>query len=230
MARLDHIKNLTGLVDWYGKSPRLRETANLLIIGGCLDRNASADSEEQKQIDLMHGLMSQHNLDEHMRWLGGRLDKNLAGELYRTIADRQGIFVQPAYFEAFGLTIIEAMASGLPTFATCYGGPLEIIEDGISGFHIDPNHGDQVADKIAIFFEKCRTDPERWQKLSRGAIRRVQTRYTWELYASRLLSLSCIYGFWKYATNLERQETGRYLEMFYHLQFKRFTEKFPNLP
>lgn len=220
MARLDHIKNLTGLVDWYGQNARLRKAANLFIIGGCLDRNASADSEEQKQIDIMHGLMSTHDLDENMRWVGGRLDKNFTGELYRTIADLQGVFVQPAFFEAFGLTIIEAMASGLPTFATCYGGPLEIIEDGLSGFHIDPNHGDQAADKIADFFERCHGSKEHWHKLSKGATRRVQSRYTWELYANRLLSLSCIYGFWKYATNLERQETRRYLDMLYHLQFK----------
>jgi sucrose synthase len=225
MARLDHIKNLTGLVEWFGKSGRLRENANLLIIGGCLDRNASSDSEEQKQIDRMHDLMTQHTLDGQMRWVGGRLEKNLAGELYRSIADLRGAFVQPAFFEAFGLTIIEAMASGLPTFATCYGGPLEIIEDGISGFHIDPNHGNRAAEKIADFFEQCGMDPGLWQKLSRGAIRRVESRYTWKLYATRLLSLSCIYGFWKYATNLERQETGRYLEMFYHLQFKPFAEK-----
>jgi len=29
------------------------------------------------------------------------------------------------------LTVIEAMGSGLPTFATRYGGPLEIIEEGV---------------------------------------------------------------------------------------------------
>lgn len=225
MARLDHIKNLTGLVEWYGNNARLREVANLFVVGGCLNREDSADSEEQKQIDRMHELMSQHGLDEHMRWVGGRLDKKLSGELYRTIADQRGVFVQPAFFEAFGLTIIEAMASGLPTFATCYGGPLEIIEDGISGFHIDPNHGGAASEKIATFFEQCQANSGLWRKLSKGAIRRVQSRYTWKLYASRLLSLSCIYGFWKYATNLERQETGRYLEMFYHLQFKRFAEK-----
>jgi hypothetical protein len=57
----------------------------------------------------------------------------------------RGAFIQPALFEAFGLTVIEAMVSGLPTFATCYGGPLEIIEHGSSGFHIDPNHGAKSA-------------------------------------------------------------------------------------
>ena len=132
--------------------------------------------------------------------------------------------MQPAFFEAFGLTVIEAMGSGLPTFATRYGGPLEIIEDGISGFHIDPNHGEQAAGILADFFEKCREEGDYWQRISQGGLDRVQKRYTWKLYATRLMSLSCIYGFWKFATNLEREETRRYLEMFYNLQFKKLAQ------
>lgn len=53
--------------------------------------------------------------------------------------------VQPALYEAFGLTVIEAMTCGLPTFATCNGGPSEIIKNGKSGFHIDPYHGAAVS-------------------------------------------------------------------------------------
>ena len=224
MARLDHIKNLTGLVDWYGSSPRLREKVNLFIIGGAIDPGLSGDVEEQEQIRLMHELMDRHGLDGDMRWLGVRLEKKLTGELYRFLADRRGAFVQPAFFEAFGLTVIEAMGSGLPTFATRYGGPLEIIEDGVSGFHIDPNHGERVAEIIADFFDKCAAEPQYWQALSKGALNRVKQRYTWKLYARRLMSLSCVYGFWKFATNLERKETQRYLEMFYNLQYKPLAE------
>ena len=126
MARFDRIKNLTGMVDWFANSPQLRSCANLLIVGGYIDPNRSSDNEEQAQINHMHELMDSHGLDGQVRWLGMRLDKNMAGELYRFVADRRGVFVQPALFEAFGLTIIEAMASGLPVFATLHGGPLEI--------------------------------------------------------------------------------------------------------
>lgn len=225
MARLDHIKNLTGLVEGYGANNRLRELTNVLIVGGQMNPENSGDDEEKEQIIRMHELFDQYGLDGQVRWLGLRLEKKLAGELYRYIADQQGAFVQPAFFEAFGLTVIEAMASGLPTFATRYGGPLEIIEDGVSGFHIDPNHGDQAAEIIADFFENCRKDPDYWQKISHGSLERVEARYTWRRYAKRLLSLTCVYGFWKFATNLERQETGRYLEMLYHLQFRPLAAK-----
>ncbi len=221
MARLDHIKNLTGLLRWYGENSRLQELTSLLLIGGTVNPDLSTDDEEREQIGLMHELFDRHQLDDKVRWLGKRLDKNLSGELYRYIADGGGAFVQPALFEAFGLTVIEAMVSGLPTFATCYGGPLEIIEHGRSGFHIDPNHGSQAAELIADFFEQCATDPDHWSRISEKGRQRVEERYTWKRYAKRLLTLTCIYGFWKFATNLERQETRRYLEMYYHLQFKR---------
>ncbi|SFM47569.1 sucrose synthase [Ectothiorhodospira mobilis] len=220
MARLDRIKNITGLVSWYAQHPELRRRANLVVVAGYVDPGRSGDREEQEQIAYMHRLFDEHGLDGQVRWLGMRLDKVLSGELYRYVADHRGVFVQPALFEAFGLTVIEAMVSGLPTFATLYGGPLEIIEHGRSGYHIDPNHGDEAADVLLEFFQRCEADPGHWDRISRAGMDRVEARYTWKRYAERMMTLSRIYGFWKYVTNLERAETRRYLEMFYALQYR----------
>ncbi len=227
MSRLDSIKNITGLVEWYGRTPELRKVANLLVVAGHVQVERSSDREEQEQIARMHYLMDEYGLDGEVRWVGTHLDKGMAGELYRFVADRHGAFVQPALFEAFGLTVIEAMASGLPVFATLYGGPLEIIEDGISGFHIDPNHGEEAAQRIAGFFKQCQRDSGYWERISGDAIARVEERYTWKRYAERLMTLSRCYGFWRYVTDLERKETRRYLEMFYGLQFRPLASKLP---
>ncbi len=224
MARLDRIKNINGLVDWYGNCPRLRELANLLVVGGHLDPNLSNDHEERDQIHRLHHLIDHHQLEGQIRWVGFQTDRNLVGELYRFVADHGGAFVQPALFEAYGLTVIEAMSSGLPTFATCYGGPSEIIEDGISGFHIDPNHGDKAANRLVDFFDRCTTESGYWDTISRAALDRIESRYTWRLYGERMMTLARVYGFWKYVTNLERQETRRYLSMFYALQYRRLAE------
>lgn len=224
MARLDRIKNLTGLVQWYGENQALRELANLVIIAGHVDESQSGDLEEKQQIRAMHELMDNYQLNDNMLWLGVHLSKHVSAELYRYIADNKGVFVQPALFEAFGLTVVEAMVSGLPTFATMYGGPLEIIEHGVSGFHIDPNHGEQASEQLTQFFLDCQQQPAYWNELSTAGISRIQARYTWELYAKRMMTLSRIYGFWKYVTNLERAETHRYLEMFYALQYRPLAE------
>ncbi|MDX1776592.1 MAG: sucrose synthase [Desulfobulbales bacterium] len=220
MARLDRIKNLTGLVHLFGESRDLRDRANLLVIGGHINPDHSGDVEEVDQIHRMHSLFETYDLEQEVRWLGMHLPKETTGELYRRVADLQGIFVQPALFEAFGLTVIEAMVSGLPTFATCFGGPMEIIENSISGFHIDPNNPDEIARQLVDFFKRCQAEPGYWDKISRGGLARVKAKYTWDLYAERMMTFARIYGFWRYVSNLERMETKRYLEMFYSLQFR----------
>lgn len=48
----------------------------------------------------------------------------------------------------------------------------------------------------------------------------MREKYDWNLYAKKLLSLSRIYGFWNYITNMEREETRRYLDMFYGLMYR----------
>lgn len=225
MARLDHIKNITGLLEWFAQNEELRGRANLLLVAGHVNMEESTDQEERDQIEKMHGLMSEYGLDGQVRWLGIHLEKNLSGELYRYIADLNGVFVQPALFEAFGLTVIEAMSCGLPTFATQYGGPLEIIKDGVSGFHIDPNHGEVSSGILLEFIRRCAQEPDYWRRISDGGLQRVREQYTWELYAQRMMTLSRVYGFWKYVTNLERDETRRYLEMFYGLQYRPLAQQ-----
>jgi len=170
----------------------------------------------------------EHDLEGQVRWVEFQSERNIVGELYRRVADGRGIFVQPALFEAYGLTVIEAMSSGLPVFATCYGGPSEVIEHGVSGFHIDPNRGDAAAEEMADFIERCAAQPEHWLEISQGALERVRLRYTWELYAQRMMTLARVYGFWKYVTDLEREETCRYLEMLYSLQYRRLAESLPD--
>ena len=221
MARLDRIKNLTGLVEWYGTSDRLRRAATLVVVAGTLDPSRSGDHEERAEVERMHRLMDEHDLDGSMRWIGRLLPRPEAGELYRWVADRRGVFVQPALFEAFGLTVLEAMTSGLPTFATCYGGPLEIIQHGRSGFHLDPTHGDEAAESIADFLERAAADPGVWDEVSRAGIERVEARYTWRLHAERLMTLARMYGFWRYLTGLERAETSRYLQALYTFLYRR---------
>lgn len=225
MSRLDRVKNMPGLVCWYGECEPLREKANLLLVGGHIDPERSTDRDEKRQIERMHALLDRYDLDGRVRWLEMQTDKNCVGELYRTVADTRGAFVQPALYEAFGLTVVESMSSGLPPFVTSFGGPSEIVEDGVSGFHVDPTRGAEAAERMVDFFRRCEEDPELWHEVSEAAVARVQETYNWDLYASTLLKLSRIYGFWRYITSLEREETHRYLQMFYRLMFRPLAER-----
>ncbi|TXG61705.1 hypothetical protein EZV62_013068 [Acer yangbiense] len=226
MARLDRVKNLSGLVEWYGKNTKLRELVNLVVVGGDR-RKESKDLEEQAEMKKMYNLIDQYNLNGQFRWISSQMNRVRNGELYRYICDTKGAFVQPALYEAFGLTVVEAMTCGLPTFATCKGGPAEIIVNGKSGFHIDPYHGDQAAETLVGFFEKCKEDPSHWDKISLGGLKRIEEKYTWKIYSERLLTLTGVYGFWKHVSNLDRLESRRYLEMFYALKYRKLAESVP---
>ncbi|XP_022966754.1 sucrose synthase [Cucurbita maxima] len=226
MARLDRVKNITGLVEWYGKNKHLRELVNLVVVAGDR-RKESKDNEEKIEMKKMYSLIETYNLNGQFRWISSQMNRVRNGELYRCIADTKGAFVQPAVYEAFGLTVVEAMTCGLPTFATCNGGPAEIIVDRKSGFHIDPYHGEQAAEILVDFFEKCKENPTHWDKISKAGLQRIHEKYTWQIYSERLLTLTGVYGFWKHVSNLDRLESRRYLEMFYALKYRKLAESVP---
>lgn len=88
----------------------------------------------------------------------------------------KGGFVQPTFYEAFGMTVVEAMTYGLPTFATLHGGSAEIIVHGESGFHIDPYKGDQAAELLVNIVEKCKKDPVQWDRISQGGLKQIKEK------------------------------------------------------
>ncbi len=225
MARLDRIKNITGLAECFGKSKELQEHCNLILVAGKLRVEESGDNEERDEIVKLYRTIDEYNLHGKIRWLGVRLSKNDSGVVYRVIADRQGIFVQPALFEAFGLTILEAMISGLPTFATQFGGPLEIIQDKKNGFYINPTNLEETAAKLVEFVTKCEHNPSYWEEISQKAIERVYSTYTWKIHTTKLLSLARIYGFWNFNSKEKREDLLRYLESLFYLIYKPRAQK-----
>ncbi len=220
MARLDRIKNMTGLAECFGKSEALQEHCNLILVAGKLRLEDSDDNEEKDEIEKLYRVIEQYNLHGKIRWLGVRLSKSQSGEIYRVIADRQGVFVQPALFEAFGLTVLEAMISGLPTFATQFGGPLEIIQNKVNGFYINPTHLEETAERIIDFVTKCEQNPNYWYEISTRGIDRVCSTYTWKIHTTKLLTLARVYGFWNFTSKENREDLLRYLEALFYLIYK----------
>ena len=225
MARLDRIKNLTGLVGLVRRErPAARAGRTWWWSAGHIDPDASSPiAEERGEIERMHQL-----LDRARSWTGRcagsavSSSRPVAGELYRIVADRRGVFVQPALFEAFGLTVIEAMTSGLPTFATCYGGPPRSSSTACRASTSTPTTATEAAELIADFLERAADDPRAVAAdLAGCASSRVEERYTWELYAERMMTLARVYGFWRVR---DRAGAGRgerlYLQMLYDLKLR----------
>ncbi len=55
------------------------------------------------------------------------------------------VFAFPSHNEAFGLALIEAMATGLPTVSADCDGVLDIVEEGNTGLMVPPRDGERLA-------------------------------------------------------------------------------------
>jgi glycosyltransferase involved in cell wall biosynthesis len=86
--------------------------------------------------------------------------------------------------ELLGLSVLEAMASGLPVVASRLGGIPEIVADGETGFLVEPGHVDELHDRLKLLLH----DPVRASEMGRRGRDLVLQRFTWEHCAMRCLS------------------------------------------
>ena len=82
--------------------------------------------------------------------------------------------------EAFGITLIEAMACGKPVVASSIPGPGEVVEDGITGYLVPPRDAVALAEAISIIVR----DERLANRMGKEGRRRVEENYTWERVAS----------------------------------------------
>ncbi|ABA23358.1 Sucrose synthase, glycosyl transferase, group 1 [Trichormus variabilis ATCC 29413] len=225
VAPITSIKNLTGLAECFGRSQELQAHSNLILLTSKLNIDETTNPEEAREIEKLHNIINQYQLQGHIRWLGLRLPNQEVGEAYRLVADYRGIYLHFARFEAFGRSILEAMISGLPTFATKFGGSLEILEDQNNGFRINPTDLEGTAEKILAFFQECDTHPEHWQEVSQWMSQRIHQKYNWQLHTSQLLALTKIYSFWNFIRPESSEARVRYMESLFHLIYKPRAEQ-----
>ncbi|KAL5660828.1 hypothetical protein ACJX0J_027953, partial [Zea mays] len=83
MARLDRVKDITGLVEAFAKCAKLRELANLVVVAGYNDVKKSKDREEIAEIEKMHELIKTHKLFRQFRWISAQTNRarNVVEEL-----------------------------------------------------------------------------------------------------------------------------------------------------
>jgi len=62
------------------------------------------------------------------------------------------IYINPSYYESFGMSIIEAMAAGLPVVATRVGAVPDLISDGRNGLLVDAADPSAIADTVSKLF------------------------------------------------------------------------------
>lgn len=182
VARPDDRKNFETLVRVYGQSRQLRQLANLVLVMGRRDDLRELAPGQRRVLQNVLNLIDVHDLYGHVAYPKSHQPSDIP-ELYRWAARHRGLFVNPALTEPFGLTLLEAAASGLPIIATHDGGPRDIISNCQNGLLIDPL--DVTAMEHALL--RPLTEPEQWQQWSENGITGVRKHYSWATHAERYL-------------------------------------------
>lgn len=205
ISRPEVRKNLVRLIEAYGTSQRLREQANLAIVAGQRD---DLRTLERDQAGVLADLLFE--VDRHDLWGKVALPKHHASddvpELYRLAAARRGVFTNPALTEPFGLTLIEAAASGLPVVATGDGGPRDILACCDNGVLVDPLDSASIARGL----EEVLFDSAGWTRRARRGLTGVARHYTWDAHVTKYLK-SVERVIKRARKRLRREQVGRQL-------------------
>lgn len=117
------------------------------------------------------------NLSSHVRFLG-----LLIGDDKFAAYRRADVFCLPTFFETFGLVLVEAMACGLPVVSTRCGGIPSVVDEGKTGFLVEPHDPGAVADQLA----RLAHDPHLRKRMGRAGRAKFEREYTFAHHAGRM--------------------------------------------
>jgi glycosyltransferase involved in cell wall biosynthesis len=95
------------------------------------------------------------------------------------------VFVLPSLAEGFALSLVEALAAGLPAIATRVGGAAEVIQDGINGFLVPSGDAPALAEGV---IRALALDDAGRQRMSMAA-RATAERFSLEAMAERMFAI-----------------------------------------
>ena len=181
MSRPDAKKNITTLVKAFGEHSILRELANLVLIMGNRDNIESMASGSQKVLTQVLQLIDAYDLYGSVAYPKHHGQGDIS-DIYLFAADTRGVFVNIALQEPFGLTVIEAAAHGVPTVATCNGGPVDIMETLHHGVVVEPTDSDAVAKALISIL----TSQDVWDQMSSNGVNNIMS-YSWPAHCKRYM-------------------------------------------
>ena len=170
-GRLSRAKGLMTLLQaWARVAPRHRQ-AHLVLVGGG-DRSFDNCEEQLRSYVAAEGMRSRVMFTGHV----------LDVTPYLAASD---LFIQCSESEGFGMSLIEALAAGLPSISTSVGVAPEVIVDNRNGW-LTPV-GDAHA--VAAAIEQAFAARTRWSDMSKQARAAVQSKFDFEAVAVRYVEL-----------------------------------------
>lgn len=103
----------------------------------------------------------------------------------QTLAAKSSIGIFPSRIESFGLSVVEAMATGLPVIVARGGAVPENIDDGVTGTLVSVNDSDALAEAINKALEKSQSS----ETMAKAAKTAVQQKFSWDRAADSMIEI-----------------------------------------
>jgi glycosyltransferase involved in cell wall biosynthesis len=161
---LSNLIKAKGVLDFVNALKILRKTAfefEASIVG------AEGDISKHE----LGKILEEYSLDSEVKYLGAKY-----GSEKTHILSHSDIFVFPTKYktECFPGVILEAMQFGLPVVSTFEAAIPEIVDDGVTGFLVDKDAPEQIAEKIEILIK----DPALRKRMGEAGRRKYEEKYT----------------------------------------------------
>jgi len=158
VGRLEKVKGHKYLIEAFKDIKARIPKAQLLVVG---------DGSERENLEAQ---VEELDLSESVKFTGAVKHEDLPD-----IFAKANIFVMPSLFEGFGITAIEAMASGLPLVASKAGSLIEVVEDGRNGMLIGAEDSEAITQAVLFIYD----NPHEAQRLSKNGVERAK-EYSWD--------------------------------------------------
>jgi len=147
--------------------------ARLVLVGG------PSGPHGAEELERLHDLARSLGVSEAVRFVPPQ-----PHELLSTFYRAADCCLVPSRSESFGLVALEAAACGIPVVAASVGGLTTLVDDGRTGYLVEPGDAEGFARRVAEIV----SDPGLHGRLG-AAGAEVARGYTWETSASRLKGL-----------------------------------------
>jgi phosphatidyl-myo-inositol dimannoside synthase len=125
-------------------------------------------------------LAREHAVQDHVIFTGPAQLEQL-----KTYYKRADVFVMPSRQEGFGIVFLEAMFFGKSVIAGDHGGAPEVVQDGVTGFSVNPNDLEMLTDRLVQLLQ----DEALRTQMGAAGRKRLEQTFTFPPFAKRLTQI-----------------------------------------
>jgi glycosyltransferase involved in cell wall biosynthesis len=135
---------------------------------------------EGNRLEEYKALVTDLGLADRVKFSGWLKNREI-----QTLAAKSSIGIFPSRIESFGLSVVEAMATGLPVIAARGGAVPENIEDGATGTLVPVNNSNALAEAITRALE----NPKSAETMAKAAKSVVEQKFSWDRAADSMVEI-----------------------------------------